>query len=62
VSILSDTAELSEDIDVERAKAGDGAPPARAQAGARRGVLTEAVSGKSRAAARLTAAGESFTS
>ncbi|HSM65098.1 MAG TPA: ATP synthase F1 subunit epsilon [Ilumatobacteraceae bacterium] len=62
VSILSDTAELSEDIDVERAKAAMERHQLVLKQEHDEALLTEAVSGKSRAAARLAAAGESFTS
>jgi F-type H+-transporting ATPase subunit epsilon len=62
VSILSDTAELSEDIDVGRAKAAMERHQLVLKQEHDEALLTEAVSGKSRAAARLTAAGESFTS
>jgi F-type H+-transporting ATPase subunit epsilon len=62
VSILSDTAELSEDIDVGRAKAAMERHQLVLKQEHDEALLTEAVSGKSRAAARLAAAGESFTS
>jgi F-type H+-transporting ATPase subunit epsilon len=62
VSILSDTAELAEDIDVERAKAAMERHQMVLKQEQDEALLTEAASGKSRAAARLTAAGVSFTS
>ena len=60
VSILSDTAELAQDIDVERAKAAMERHQLVLKQEHDEDVLTEAASGKSRAAARLAAAGDSF--
>jgi F-type H+-transporting ATPase subunit epsilon len=61
ISLLSDTAELSDDIDVERAKAA----LARHQQTLRDETVDEAiadaVAGKARAQARLTATGTGFT-
>ena len=61
VSILSDTAELSDDIDVERAKAALERHRLVLKQEADEEALTHAVAGKARAEARLTAAGVSFT-
>lgn len=61
VSILSDTAELAQDIDVERARAAMERHQLVLKQEHDEDVLTEAVAGKSRAAARLAAAGVSFT-
>ena len=60
VSILSDTAELAQDIDVERAKAAMERHQRVLKQEHDEELLTEAASGKSRAAARLAAAGVSF--
>jgi F-type H+-transporting ATPase subunit epsilon len=54
VSILSDTAELASQIDVERARVAK----ERAEAQLRHGHDAEALSALSRANARLTAAGK----
>lgn len=62
VSILSDTAELAQDIDVERARAAMERHQLVLKQESDEDLLTEAVSGKSRAAARLAAARQSFTS
>ena len=62
VSILSDTAELAQDIDVERAKAAMERHQLVLKQEHDEAVLTEAVAGKSRAAARLAAVHQSFTS
>lgn len=62
VSILSDTAELAEDIDVERVKAAMERHQLVLKQEHDESLLTEAVSGKSRAAARLAAVGDSLTS
>jgi len=61
VSILSDTAELAQDIDVERAKAAIERHQLVLKQEADEEVLTHALAGKARAEARLTAAGISFT-
>ena len=61
VSILSDTAELAQDIDVERARAAMERHQLVLKQEHDEDLLTEAASGKSRAAARLAAAGVSFT-
>ena len=61
VSVLSDTAELAQDIDVERAKAAMERHQLMLKQEHDEDVLTEAASGRSRAAARLAAAGVSFT-
>ncbi len=62
VSILSDTAELSSDIDVERAKEALERHRLVLKQEHDEDVLTQAIAGKARAEARLTAAGVSFTS
>ncbi len=62
VSILSDTAELAEDIDVERAKAAMERHQLVLKQEHDEAVLTEAMAGRSRAQARLAAANVSFTS
>jgi F-type H+-transporting ATPase subunit epsilon len=62
VSILSDTAELAQDIDVERAKAAMERHQLVLKQEHDEGVLTEAMAGRSRAQARLAAANVSFTS
>ena len=61
VSILSDTAELSSDIDVERAKQALERHRQTLKQEHDEELLTRAVAGKARAEARLTAVGESFT-
>ncbi len=61
VSILSDTAELAQDIDVERAKAAIERHQLVLKQEADEEALTHALAGKARAEARLTAAGISFT-
>ena len=61
VSILSDTAELAQDIDVERARAAMERHQMVLKQEHDEALLTEAVSGKSRAAARLAAAGKPAT-
>jgi len=61
VSILSDTAELAQDIDVERAKAAIERHQLILKQEADEEALTHALAGKARAEARLTAAGVSFT-
>jgi F-type H+-transporting ATPase subunit epsilon len=62
VSILSDTAELAQDIDVERAKAAMERHQLVLKQEHDEAVLTEAMAGRSRAQARLAAANVSFTS
>ncbi len=62
VSILSDTAELAEEIDVERARAAMERHQLVLKQEHDEALLTNAVSGKSRAAARLAATGQSPTS
>lgn len=62
VSILSDTAELASDIDVERAQEALERHRLVLKQEHDEEVLTHAVAGKARAEARLTAAGQSFTS
>jgi F-type H+-transporting ATPase subunit epsilon len=62
VSILSDTAELSEDIDVERAREALERHLLVLKQEQAEDTLTQAVAGKARAETRLTAAGVSFTS
>ena len=61
VSILSDTAELAQDIDVERAKAALERHELVLKQEHDEAILTEAVAGKARAQARLTATGYGFT-
>ena len=61
VSILSDNAELSEDIDVERAKAALERHLYTLKDEQVEKKVADAVAGKARAQARLTAAGSSFT-
>ncbi len=61
VSILSDTAELAQDIDVERAKAAMERHQLVLKQEADEEALTHAMAGKARAEARLTAARVSFT-
>jgi F-type H+-transporting ATPase subunit epsilon len=62
VSILSDTAELAQDIDVERAKAAMERHQLTLKQEHDEEVLSAAISGKARAQARLAAANVSFTS
>ena len=62
VSILSDTAELAQDIDVERAKAALERHELVLKQEHDETILTEAFAGKARARARLTASGYGFTS
>jgi F-type H+-transporting ATPase subunit epsilon len=62
VSILSDTAELAEDIDVERAKAALERHELVLKQEHDETIITEAFAGKARARARLTASGYGFTS
>ena len=62
VSILSDTAELAQDIDVERAKAAMERHQLVLKQEHDEEVLSAAISGKARAQARLAAANVSFTS
>jgi F-type H+-transporting ATPase subunit epsilon len=61
VSILSDTAELAAEIDVERAKQALERHRLVLKQEHDEEVLTQALAGKARAEARLTAAGVSFT-
>ncbi len=60
VSILSDNAELAEDIDVDRAKAALERHEYTLKTEKVEAELADAVAGKARAQARLTAAGVSF--
>ncbi len=62
ISILSDKAELAEDIDVERAKADLEKHLRTLKNESVESHVTQAVAGKARAEARLTATGTSFTS
>jgi F-type H+-transporting ATPase subunit epsilon len=62
VSILSDTAELAQDIDVERAKAAMERHQLVLKQESDEEALSAAISGKARAQARLAAANVSFTS
>jgi F-type H+-transporting ATPase subunit epsilon len=62
VSILSDTAELAQDIDVERARAAMERHQLVLKQEHDEEVLSAAISGKARAQARLAAANVSFTS
>jgi F-type H+-transporting ATPase subunit epsilon len=62
VSILSDMAELAEEIDVERAKEALERHRLVLKQEHDEEALTHALSGKARAEARLTTAGVSFTS
>ena len=62
VSILSDTAELAQDIDVERARAAMERHLLVLKQEHDEEVLSAAISGKARAQARLAAANVSFTS
>ncbi len=61
VSILSDTAEMAEDIDVARAKEALERHQQTLKAESDGKSVVEAVSGKARAQARLTATGTGFT-
>jgi F-type H+-transporting ATPase subunit epsilon len=60
ISILSDTAELADDIDVERAKAALERHQLVIKQEDDEAALTEAISGKARAQARLATAGFPF--
>ena len=61
VSILSDNAELAEDIDVERAKAALERHERTLKTQQIEAEIADSVAGKARAEARLTAAGVGFT-
>jgi F-type H+-transporting ATPase subunit epsilon len=61
VSILSDTAEMADDIDVARAKEALERHQQTLKAESDGKSVVEAVSGKARAQARLTATGTGFT-
>ena len=61
VSILSDTAELAKDIDVERAQAALERHQNTLRHETDEAELADAVAGKARAQARLTASGYGFT-
>jgi F-type H+-transporting ATPase subunit epsilon len=61
VSLLSDTAELSDDIDIERAKAALERHKQTLRAETVDEAIADAVAGKARAQARLTATGTGFT-
>ena len=61
VSLLSDTAELADDIDVERAKAALERHQQTLRAETVDEAIADAVAGKARAQARLTATGTGFT-
>lgn len=61
VSILSDTAELATDIDVERAKAALERSQKTLREEKLEADIGDAIGGKARAQARLTATGTSFT-
>ncbi len=61
VSILSDTAELAQDIDVERAKAALERHVHTLRDQKIEGAIAEAIAGRDRAIARLNATGTSFT-
>jgi F-type H+-transporting ATPase subunit epsilon len=61
VSILSDTAELSEDIDVERAKQALERHQQTLKAESVDKVIADAVAGRARAQTRLTTTGTGFT-
>jgi len=61
VSILSDVAELADEIDVERAKEALERHELTLKQEHDEAALTEAVAGKARAQARLTATGTGFT-
>jgi F-type H+-transporting ATPase subunit epsilon len=62
VTILSDTAELAQDIDVERARAALEQHLLVLKQERDEAALTEAIAGRARAQARLAAANVSFTS
>ena len=61
VSLLSDTAELAEDIDVERAKEQLERHKQTLRSETVDEIIADAVAGKARAEARLTATGTGFT-
>jgi F-type H+-transporting ATPase subunit epsilon len=61
ISILSDSAELSKDIDIERAKEQLARHELTLKQERDEAALADAVAGKARAQARLTATGTSFT-
>lgn len=61
VSILSDTAEMSEDIDIPRAKEALERHQQTLKAESVEKAIADAVAGKARAEARLTATGTRFT-
>jgi F-type H+-transporting ATPase subunit epsilon len=61
VSILSDTAELAEDIDVERARQALERHELTLRLETDEASLADAVAGRARARARLTATGRGFT-
>jgi len=61
VSLLSDTAELSDDIDVARAKQALARHQETLRAETADAAIADAVAGKARAQARLTATATSFT-
>ena len=61
VSLLSDTAELSEDIDVDRAKAALERHRQTLKVETVEEAVADAVAGKARAEARLTTTGTGFT-
>jgi F-type H+-transporting ATPase subunit epsilon len=61
ISILSDTAELADDIDVERAKEALARHQRTIKEEKVEAEIADAIAGKARAAARLTATGNSFT-
>ena len=61
VSLLSDTAELADDIDVERAKEALERHRQTLRAETIDELIADAVAGKARAEARLTATGTGFT-
>jgi len=61
ISILSDVAELADDIDVNRAKAALERHELTLKTESVEGHVADAVAGKARARARLTATGTSFT-
>ncbi len=61
VSLLSDTAELAGDIDIERAKAALERHQHTLRTETRDDEIADAVAGKARAQARLTATGTGFT-
>ncbi len=61
VSILADTAELAEDIDPDRAREALERHQSILKQEADEAALSEAISGKARAQARLATVGQSFT-